>query len=145
MTERRRRIGPLGTGARVAVGLGLFYLAGAADGLPWDVDWHDPVVGLVVLPWITLALGLVARRRAPPLRYTGPAAHLLNCALIVALLSIPYTSAGAALSSRSTRPSGRGSRDSTTTTLPPIHGGRSRRRAASTSRSVTISRTSPLA
>jgi hypothetical protein len=94
MTKRRRGIGPYGTAARALGGLALLYLAGAADGPPWDVDWYDPVVGLVVLPGLTLALGLLARH---PLHSTGPRAHLLNCALIVALVVSPYTSGGATL------------------------------------------------
>ena len=98
MTKRERRIGPYGTAARALGGLGLLYLAGAVDGTPWDVDWYDPVVGLVVLPGLALALGLFARRQGlGPLRSTGPRAHLLNCALIVALLVNPYTSGGATL------------------------------------------------
>jgi hypothetical protein len=38
-----RRIGPVGTVVRILGGLGLIYLAGAAEGLPWDVDWYDPI------------------------------------------------------------------------------------------------------
>jgi len=38
MTRRQRGIGPLATALRVAVALGLLYLAGGADGPSWDVD-----------------------------------------------------------------------------------------------------------
>jgi hypothetical protein len=89
---RTRRIGPLGTALRVAAALGLLYLAGGADGLSWDVEWYDLVGGLVALPALSLLLGLAARRyAAEPLRFTGPAAHAVNCAAIVALLVTPYT------------------------------------------------------
>jgi hypothetical protein len=95
---KKRRIGPYGTAARALGGLGLLFVAGSADGLPWDVGWYDPVVGLVALPGVVLALGFLARRRGlGPLRYTGPVAHVLNCALIVALLVNPYTAGGATL------------------------------------------------
>jgi hypothetical protein len=94
----KRRIGPLGTTLRVGAGLGLLYLAGALDGLPWDVSWYDPIVGLVVLPALSVALGLMARRFASgPVRFTGPAGTALNLATIVALFSNEYTAGGAAL------------------------------------------------
>ena len=55
-----RKIGPVGTAVRTLGGLGLIYLAGAVDGLPWDVDWYDPIAGFVVLPLIMVAVGLGA-------------------------------------------------------------------------------------
>jgi hypothetical protein len=80
------------------VGLGVLYLAGAAEGLPWDVSWYDPIVGFVFLPAIMVGVGLAARRYAAgPLRFTGPLGTGLNLAAIVALLSSEYTSGGAAL------------------------------------------------
>jgi hypothetical protein len=70
---------------RASGGLGLIYLAGAADGLSWDVDWYDPIVGLVALPAIMVALGLVVRPYAPgPIRFTEPVGLALNLAVIVA-------------------------------------------------------------
>jgi hypothetical protein len=93
-----RRIGPVGTAVRTLGGLGLIYLAGAVDGLPWDVDWYDPIVGFVVLPVIMVAVGLVARRYASrPIHLTGPLGILLNLAVIVALVSNDYTAGGAVL------------------------------------------------
>jgi hypothetical protein len=98
MTDAKRRIGPAGTAVRVLAGIGLLYLAGAADGLPWSVDWYDPILGLVVLPALTIMLGLAARRYADrPLRLTGPLGHALNCAVIVALVANPYTGGAATL------------------------------------------------
>jgi hypothetical protein len=83
---------------RTLGGLGLIYLAGAVDGLPWDVDWYDPIVGFVVLPMIMVAVGLVARRYASrPIHLTGPLGILLNLAVIVALVSNDYTAGGAVL------------------------------------------------
>jgi hypothetical protein len=60
-----RRIGPVGTSLRVLVGLGVLYLAGAVDGLPWDVDWYDPLVGFVALPAIALAMGSLPAALSP--------------------------------------------------------------------------------
>ena len=98
MTERRRRIGPLATGLRVAVAVGLLFLAGGADGPSWGVEWYDLVGGLVALPALTILLGLAARRYAArPLRFTGPAGHVLNCVVIVALVVNPYTGGAATL------------------------------------------------
>jgi hypothetical protein len=95
---RTRRIGPVGTSLRVLVGLGLLYVAGGADGLPWDVDWYDPLVGFLALPAIALAIGLAARQYASgPVRFDGPLGIAGNCAAIVAFVANPYTSAGAAL------------------------------------------------
>jgi hypothetical protein len=96
-TTTGRRIGATGTAVRVVGGLGLLYLAGA-NGLSWDVQWYEPVIGLAVLPAIMLAVGLVARRqKTGPLRLTGPLWICLNCVLIVALVANPYTGGGALL------------------------------------------------
>jgi hypothetical protein len=93
-----RRIGPVGTAVRTLGGLGLIYLAGAVDGLPWDVDWYDPIVGFVVLPLIMVAVGLGARAyTSRPIRLTGPLGIALNLAVIVALVSNDYTAGGAIL------------------------------------------------
>jgi hypothetical protein len=98
MTRRKREIGPLATALRVTVAAGLLYLAGGSEGLSWHVDRHDLVGGLVVLPGLTVLLGLVARRYASkPLRFTGPAGHAVNCAAILALVANPYTGGAATL------------------------------------------------
>jgi hypothetical protein len=98
MSERKRRIGPVGTALRVAVGLGLLYLAGGANGVSWGVEWYEPVLGLVALPALTLVLGSAARRYArEPIRFTGPMGHALNCAAIAALVTNPYTGSAATL------------------------------------------------
>ena len=98
MTDHQRRLGPVGSALRVVVALGLLYLAGGADGLSWSVQWYDPALGFVALPALTVLLGLAAHRyAAAPLRFTGPAGHALNCAVIVALVFNPYTGDAAAL------------------------------------------------
>ena len=50
-----RGIGPVGTFLRVAGATALIFVAGAADGLPWDVGWLDVALGLVGLPAISVA------------------------------------------------------------------------------------------
>lgn len=56
---QRRSIGPIGTAARIAVGIGLVLLA-----LLWrDPSWADVAVGLAVLPAVAVGLlGWRARR-----------------------------------------------------------------------------------
>src|SRR5919106_3263040 len=94
--QRSRRIGPIGMASRVLVGVGLLLLAGWSGGLSWELDWYDPLVGLIALPAITLSAGLLASRHAiGPIRFTGPLAICLNCLVIVLLVANPYTSGGA--------------------------------------------------
>jgi hypothetical protein len=96
--SKSRKIGPIGTAARVVAGLGLLYLAGAVEGGAWDVSWYDPLVGFIALPGVMIALGLGARRYASgPVQLTGVVGHALNAAVIVALFLNPYTAGGAAL------------------------------------------------
>lgn len=98
MGDARRRIGPIGTASRVFLGLGLLYLAGGASGLSWEIRWSDAAVGLLALPAIMVAVGLIGRRYATgPIRFTGPLGVALNCAAIVALVSNEYTGGGATL------------------------------------------------
>jgi hypothetical protein len=98
MRSTVRTIGPVGTGLRILVAVVLVYIAGGAGELDWHLDWYDVVGGLVALPALTLALGLAANRYASrPLRHTGPFATMANCALIVALVTNPYTAGAATL------------------------------------------------
>jgi hypothetical protein len=98
VSATRRGIGPVGTASRAVVGLVLVYIAGGASGLEWHGEWYDTIGGLVLLPALTITLGLAARRYASgPLRLTGPLAIALNCAVIVALVANPYTGGAATL------------------------------------------------
>jgi hypothetical protein len=92
VTCRPGTIGPAGTSARLAVGLGLITLA-----LFWrDPVWSDVLLGLIVLPVIVVALTAWRARHSPaPLTATGPIGHLLNAAVFVPLFLLPAT-AGAA-------------------------------------------------
>jgi hypothetical protein len=97
MSTYTRGIGPIGTSARLLVAAGLFYLA-LFNGASWGLRWYDAVLGLLVFPGVMLALSLVARHRGTgPLRWTGPVATGLNCAVIIGLVVNPYTGRGAEL------------------------------------------------
>ena len=94
---RSRRIGPIGTTTRLIAAAALLYLA-LFNGASWGLRWYDAVLGLVVLPGLMLTIALVAGHRgAGPIRFTGAAGTMLNCAVIIALLANPYTAGGAAL------------------------------------------------
>ena len=103
MTGHERSIGPIGTATRLAVGLFALYLAFVdgppfADEFEWGLRWYDAVLGVLVLPALSIGFGLVARRRAPQgVRFTGEAGMVLNCLVIVILLANPYSAGGALL------------------------------------------------
>lgn len=93
--KTRREIGPVGTGARVLVGLFALYIASGST-FPFEPD--EAVIGLVALPGLAVALGLLARRYTHrPIRFTGPLGIALNLTVMVALFANPYTSGGAAI------------------------------------------------
>jgi hypothetical protein len=89
----QRAIGPIGTIARIAVGLALIALAVILDG----VGWRDLALGLIAIPAVVL-LGQLVRLHVTrtPMRATGPLGHLLNC-LVVAALLVPSATRPAAL------------------------------------------------
>ena len=82
---RRRAIGPIGTVARVAVGVGLVgsviegHISGTFHPWPW-------LLGLVGLPLVVLVWHRWWDQRHPSrLDATGPVAHLANIAVFLAL------------------------------------------------------------
>ena len=86
--ERGRAIGPLGTLARIAVGLGLVVFEVALGA----VEWGEAALGLVGFPAVLLLAQVVRLRFSQtPLRATGPAGLLLNCLILVVLLVAPAT------------------------------------------------------
>lgn len=91
---QRRTVGPVGTTARIAGGIGLVLLA-----VLWrDPHWTDVAVGLVVLPAVAVGLlGWRARRNPGRLDATGPVAHWVNAAVFTPLFLIPATVGGAFL------------------------------------------------
>ena len=87
--RRQRSIGPIGTAARVLVGLWLVgsvvngHLAGEFRPAPW-------VLGLVGFPGSLVVLQWRRTRRTPVrLEATGPFAHFFNVALFFVLLYTP--------------------------------------------------------
>jgi len=86
MTVRKRRgIGPLGTAARIAVGV---LLVGSVLYGHWSGGWHPLawVLGGVVFPAVVIAgLWWRARRRPQPLRATGPVGHAVNLGVLLGL------------------------------------------------------------
>ena len=92
---RRPALGPSGTLARVAVGIGLLYVA-----LIWEDDplWRVVALGLVAMPAAVVGGVLLWRRRsAAPIRATGALGHAANCVVIVGLVLLPATAGAAAL------------------------------------------------
>jgi hypothetical protein len=86
--RRARHLGVLSTAARIVVGAWLL-VAGVRDGFePIDV-----VVGLPVANAVVFVALSTRRAAAPPLRFTGPAGHLINIALIVAFYALNATAA----------------------------------------------------
>lgn len=93
-----RRIGPIGTGLRAAVGLGLLFLAGGATLTSWSIEWSDAVIGLIGLPALMTGVALAARRYVDgPIRWTGPLGIAANLAVIAALVSNDVTGGGATI------------------------------------------------
>jgi hypothetical protein len=91
-TDRRRRIGPVGTAARLLVGallLGSVVQGHLARGLHLS-SW---ALGLLGLPALVLALQWLRARRTPTrLEATGPVSHALNLAVFLALYLLEATS-----------------------------------------------------
>jgi hypothetical protein len=86
---RHRKIGPIGTAARVGVGVLLVgsvaqgHLAGEFRPLPW-------VLGLLGFPAVLLAWQWLRARRSPArLKATGPVANVLNVAVFLVLYLTP--------------------------------------------------------
>jgi hypothetical protein len=75
---RTRRIGPIGTAARLVIGVAFLAIATAVVG----VGLLEILIGLVAANLAVVATLALRGRNASPLRATGAAGHCLNCALI---------------------------------------------------------------
>lgn len=93
--QKIRRIGTIGTVARVLVGLALLVLAFANKS--WGFAWSDVALGLVVFPGVMAAVGLVARHKGRTLRFTGPIGLAVNGVVLTALFLNDYTNTATAL------------------------------------------------
>jgi hypothetical protein len=88
-------IGPVGTTARVLVGLAMLYIASGST-IPFEPE--DAAIGLIALPALVIALGLVARRYANgPIRLTRPLGIAINLGVIAALIANDFTGGGATI------------------------------------------------
>lgn len=93
MGERRRAIGPIGTIARLATGVGLMVLATLAA-FRGDLQVHEVLLGIVGLPVIVMATVLAIKRglgTSAHLNATGTIGTGTNLAMIVALFVVPWT------------------------------------------------------
>ena len=98
MARTSCEIGPVGTAARIVTPLALLYIVGGSTIASWSIDLHDAVMGLVALPALMVALGLVARHYADgAIRFTRPLGIGLNLAVIFALIANDVTGPGATL------------------------------------------------
>jgi len=90
-TSRQRRTGPIGTAARVTVGLLL--LGSVVQGhLARGFHLSSWAIGLLGFPALVLAWQWLRARRTPtPLEATGPVGHALNLAVFLALYLLPFT------------------------------------------------------
>lgn len=89
-TGGRRRIGPLGTTARVVVGL---YVVGSVVQGQWTGEFQPAAwaLGLIGFPALLLAWQrLRARRNLPPLQATGPAGATITTLIGLALWATPW-------------------------------------------------------
>lgn len=86
--RRARHLGGLSTAARIVVGVGLLAIA-VRDG----VNPIDAGLGLVVANAVVFVALASRGGAAPPLRFTGPAGHLINVALIFAFYGLNATAA----------------------------------------------------
>lgn len=79
----QRRIGPLGTTARVCLGVALLIAA-------WSLgaDLTDLLVGLVFMPVAVIALLALRGRDATPLRLLGPRGYAINFGIAGVLLLV---------------------------------------------------------
>lgn len=86
--RRARHLGVLSTAARLGVGTWLL-VAAVRDG----VEPIDAMVGLVAAN--AVVFGVLGNRgaAAPPLRFAGPAGHVINIALIFAFYALNATAA----------------------------------------------------
>jgi hypothetical protein len=95
-----RKIGSVGTVTRVLMGLALLTLAylNKPAGLVGGLQLHDLLLGLIALPTMSLAVGLLARRfSGGPLRLGGAAGTAVNLGVLLALFANHYTAGAAAL------------------------------------------------
>ncbi len=95
--KRRRAMGPVGTAARIGLALfvGIVFYRVTSSG---ELQWHTPVLGLVVFQAITLLVFMTWQRvRRTPIQGNGPWGTIINHVIIFGLVAVPFTSLAAGL------------------------------------------------
>ena len=95
--KRRRAMGPIGTITRLGLALfvGIVFYRVTSAG---ELQWHTPVLGLVVFPAITMLVVMTWQRvRGTPIRGDGRWGTVINHAIIFVLVAVPFTSLAAAV------------------------------------------------
>lgn len=91
--KTKRLIGPAGSIARLASGVGLIGLAAWAA-VRGDLQIHEVVVGVVGLPALVMLTVFLVKRvlgTSAYLNATGSSGHITNFGIVAALLIIPWT------------------------------------------------------
>ena len=95
-----RGILPIGTAARVCVGVGLLYLALFDAPFRWGLAWPGALLGLLGFPMATI-LGVLLwkalARTSAPIRATGHVGLCFTTGAIFASFAVPFTHNAAAL------------------------------------------------
>ncbi len=97
---RRRAIGPVGTAARVCLGLGLLYFAIFDGAFRWGLQWHDVLLGLLGFPAVII-LGVLLWKAltgsSAPIPGMGPLGYCATTGVFFALFTAPFTQEATAL------------------------------------------------
>ena len=95
--KRQRAMGPVGIAARIGLALfvGIVFYRVTSAG---ELQWHTPVLGLVVFPAVTLLVVMTWQRvRRRPIQANNPWGIVINHAIIFVLIAVPFTSLAAGL------------------------------------------------
>ena len=88
MVTEARNIGVIGTSARIAIGIGILFLAFWGEG----VQWHEAFIGFALFPAsLMLFQWARLRRTKESLSAKGPVGYLLNNGIAILFVLIPFT------------------------------------------------------
>ena len=95
-----RAILPIGTAARVCVGLGLLYFAIFDGAFRWSLQWHDVLLGLLGFPAVII-LGVLLWKAltgsSAPIPGMGPLGYCATTGVFFVLFAAPFTQEATAL------------------------------------------------
>jgi len=98
--DGRRGILPIGTAARVLVGMGLLYLTLFDTPFRWGLQWHEALLGLLGFPAVTILGVLLWKALAgtsAPIRAMGHFGLCSTTGVLFALFAVPFTQDATAL------------------------------------------------